>query len=370
MGGENRSFRLRALVAFALVYVFWGSTYLAIGIAVKHIPPVVLGAARFIIAGALMLAWCALRGKQVRLRRRELVRLGMIGVLLLTTGNVVLGLAETYIPTGLAALLGAVTPLCFVLLERLSDRGERIGWRGLAGILLGLLGVAVLLWPSLSVPLHVGCRELIGAALVLCCSFSWACGSVISKRSALGVDVYTATAWEMLLGGLFNLLLAVAVGDLTAGTWTREAVWSVAYLIVAGSWIGFTAFVWLLHHVPTSKVSTHSYVNPIVAVLLGWLVLHERITGYIIAGSVIVVFSVILVTGAKRRAIVSASARTALKAAAPAEVVALAGVEAAADAVVVALGNSPPEDEASAKRFADEAAIRDKACLPTLGEQA
>ena len=170
MSSENSSFRLQVIIAFALVYVLWGSTFLAIGIAVKHIPPVVMGAARFTIAGAVMLVWCALRGKRVRLSRHEFLRLGMIAILLLCTGNVVLAVAETYIPTGLAALLGAVTPLCFVILERLSHRGERIGRRAMAGILFGLLGVAVLLWPSLRAGLHLGHRELIGAGFSLCCS--------------------------------------------------------------------------------------------------------------------------------------------------------------------------------------------------------
>ncbi|MGA2990076.1 MAG: EamA family transporter [Candidatus Korobacteraceae bacterium] len=346
MSGDNSSFRLRVTIAFALVYVLWGSTFLAIGIAVKHIPPVVLGAVRFLVAGAVMLVWCGLRGKRVRLSRHEFLRLAMIGILLLCTGNVVLGLAETYIPTGLAALLGAVTPLCFVVLERLSHRGERIGRRALAGILFGLLGVAVLLWPSLRAGLHLGHRELFGAALVVCCSFSWAAGSILSKRSALEVDPHTASAWEMLLGGLVNLVVSFATGGLGAAAWTREAVWAVAYLIVAGSWIGFTAFVWLLHHVPTSKVSTHSYVNPIVAVVLGWLILHEQITGYIIAGSVIVVVSVILVTtGSKRRVPpVAVEAELALE---------LEAAEAAA--------------ERGKQELAGEAGIRDKGFL---GEQA
>ncbi len=360
MSGKDRSFRLQVIIAFALVYVLWGSTNLAIGIAVKHIPPVVMGAVRFSIAGAVMLVWCALRGKRVRLRRHEFLRLGMIGILLLCTGNVVLGVAETYIPTGLSALLGAVTPLCFVVLERLSHGGERIAKRALAGILFGLLGVAVLLWPSLRAGLHVGHRELIGAALVLACSFSWASGSILSKRSALEVDPHTASAWEMLLGGLVNLLLSVATGGLAAN-WTREAVWAVAYLIVAGSWIGFTAFVWLLHHVPTSKVSTHSYVNPIVALALGWLVLHEQVTGYIIAGSVIIVLSVILVSGARWR-----GARSAVEAGPPATArVAFAAVEATS---ALALDAAPePLAAAGQQKFPDKAAVRKKGFL---GEQA
>ena len=149
----------------------------------------------------------------------------------------------------------------------------------------------------------------------------------------------------MLLGGLVNLVVSFATGGLGAAVWTREAVWSVIYLIVAGSWIGFTAFVWLLHHVPTSKVSTHSYVNPIVAVVLGWLILHEQITGYIIAGSVIVVASVVLVTGARHKvpaAVVEADLALELEAA---EAAAITGKQ----------------------EFADKAGIKDKAFL---GEQA
>jgi drug/metabolite transporter (DMT)-like permease len=361
MSSENSSFRLRVIIAFALVYVLWGSTYLAIAIAVRHLPPVVMGATRFSIAGAVMLVWCALRGKRVRLRRHEFLRLGMIGILLLCTGNVMLAWAETYIPTGLAALLGAATPLCFVVLERLSHRGERIGRRALAGILLGLLGVAVLLWPSLRAGLHLGQRELIGAALVLCCSLSWASGSILSKRSALEVDPYTASGWEMLLGGSVNLLVSLASGGLGAAVWTREALWAVTYLIVAGSWIGFTAFVWLLHHVPISKVSTHAYVNPLVALLLGWLVLHERITGYIIAGCAIVVVSVILVTGAKRRL-----PPTALEAGSPANAgVAFAGVPEAGLAVEAGAGG--PAGATGKQGFAAADDIREKAFL---GEQA
>jgi len=295
----NRRFRLQVIIAFALVYVFWGSTYLGIGIAVEHVPSVVMGATRFSIAGAALLLWCALRGRRVRLSLHEFLRLTLLGVVLLSISNVLLGISETYIPTGLASLLLAITPLWFLLLERLSSRGERIGRRGLVGILLGLCGVVVLMWPALSAGLHLGRRELIGAGLILISSISWASGSIISKRWHLAVDVYSASAWQMLMAGLVNGLVGLLLGSFKAAHWTRPAVFAIGYLIVAGSWIGFTAYVWLLHNVSTSKVATYAYVNPLVAVFLGWLVLHERITPYILAGSVIVVVSVILVTGAK-----------------------------------------------------------------------
>ena len=295
----NRNIRLQVIVAFGLVYVLWGSTYLGIGIAVEHVPSVVMAAVRFSIAGTALLLWCALRGRRVRLRLHEFLRLTVIGVLLLSISNVLVGISETYIPTGLTSLLLAITPLWFLLLERLSSRGERIGRRALAGILLGLCGVVVLLWPALSAGLHLGRRELAGAGLVLLASISWAGGSIVSKRWHMDVDTYSTSGWQMLMAGLVNCLVGLLLGSFKAASWTRPAVLAIGYLIVAGSWVGFTAYVWLLHNVSTAKVATYAYVNPIVAVFLGWLVLHEQITPYIVAGSVIVVVSVILVTGAK-----------------------------------------------------------------------
>lgn len=299
---RDRKFRLHVIVAFALVYVLWGSTYLAIAIAVKHIPPLMMGGVRFVIAGGLMLAWRAFAGHTVTVSRRDMFRLTVIGILLLTTGNVVLGWAETLIPTGLAALLIAITPMWFLLLERLSHRGDRISPRGLVGIALGLCGVVVLLWPDLTGGVHVGSRELLGAGLVLFSSFSWANGSILSKRWHISVDPYTASGWQMLMAGMINLALAFLSGEHHRTQWAGDSVAAIIYLIIAGSLIGFTAYVWLLRNVPTSKVATYAYVNPIVAVFLGWLVLDEKITPYILAGSAIVVLSVALVTGAKSHA--------------------------------------------------------------------
>jgi drug/metabolite transporter (DMT)-like permease len=292
-------FRAQMILAFGLVYVLWGSTYLAIRIAVEHIPPLMMGAVRFIIAGVLMLGWRAFSGHPIKVKPRELLRLVVIGVLLLTTGNVVLGWAETLIPTGLAALLIAITPLWFLLLEHFSRRGDHLSWRGIVGIALGLLGVVVLLWPDITGAVHVGRRELLGAALVMCSSFSWACGSVFSKRWHLAVDPYTASGWEMFAAGCVNLILALLVGDEHRTVWASSSVGAIVYLVIAGSMIGFTAYVWLLQNVPTPKVATYAYVNPIVAVFLGWLVLHEKITPFIIGGSVVVVLSVYIVTGAE-----------------------------------------------------------------------
>jgi drug/metabolite transporter (DMT)-like permease len=293
-------FRTQVVVAFALVYVLWGSTYLGIAIAVRNIPPLMMGASRFIIAGLLMLAWRKFRGHDILLPPREMFRLTVIGCLLLVTGNVVLGLAETMIATGLAALLIAITPLWFLILERFFfARGDRIAPRGLAGIALGIVGVIVLLWPDLMGSVRMGHRELVGASLVLFSSMSWATGSVLSKRWHVEADPYTASGWEMLNAGVVNLVLALLVGDHHSTVLERHSVEAVAYLVVAGSLIGFTAYVWLLRNVPTPKVATYAYVNPIVAMLLGWMINGEQFTRYILAGAAVVLASIVLVTGAK-----------------------------------------------------------------------
>lgn len=299
MTEAQRKFRAQVILAFGLVYVLWGSTYLAIGIAVKHVSPPMMGGTRFFIAGGLMLLWRKLTGSSISVAPRDLLRLTVIGVLLLCTSNVVLGWAEQMIPTGLAALFIAITPLWFLILETFSHKGEHFPPRGIAGLALGLAGVVVLLWPKLMQTGSVGRRELFGSIIVIFASMSWATGSVLSKRWHIPVDPYTASGWEMLLAGVVNLIVAGINGDFARLHWNRSAALAIFYLIIAGSWIGFTAYIWLLKNVPISKVATYAYVNPIVAVLLGCLVLHERFDLWMAAGSVVIILGVILVTAAK-----------------------------------------------------------------------
>lgn len=301
MSDAQQKFRLQVITAFALVYILWGSTYLAIGIAVEHVAPPMMGASRFLVAGSAMLLWRKLSGNSIAVSRQEFLRLTVIGILLLVTSNVVLGWAEQMIPTGLAALLVAIVPLWFLLLERMSHKGERFSSRAVAGIVLGIAGVAVLMWPKLRVGFAIGHREIFGMVLVMSASISWATGSILSKRWHVRVDPYGASGWEMLMAGVVNLGVAGALGEFQRTYWDRSAILAIFYLIVAGSWIGFTAYVWLLKHVPTSKVATYAYVNPIVAVFLGWLVLHERMDAWMFAGSIVIILSVVLVTGAKPR---------------------------------------------------------------------
>ncbi|MBV9622534.1 MAG: EamA family transporter [Acidobacteria bacterium] len=286
---------------FLLVYLFWGSTYLGIDIAIEHIPPALMCATRFSLAGLLMLGYCLVSGKNVRYSARELLELAVVGNLLLMGGNLTLSYSERYISTGLAALLVAITPLWFLVLDSLLIGHHRLSARGLVGLGLGFVGTIVLLWPQLGAPGELGKKQLWYSLALLAGSLSWAFGSVLSKRWQSGPPSFAATAWQVLFAGLGNLVFALGNHELAHATWTARGIGAIAYLIVGGSLIGYTAYIYILGHAPTAKVSTYAYVNPLVAVFLGWLVLGERIDRYIVAGSAIVIASVILVTGAAIR---------------------------------------------------------------------
>jgi drug/metabolite transporter (DMT)-like permease len=287
------------ILAFGLVYLFWGSTYLAIDIGVQTIPPALLCAVRFSIAGAVMLAVCALTGHKVLYSPRQIALAAVVGLLLLMGGNLTLCYAELTVSSGLAALIIAITPLWFLVLDSLLLGHHHISARGKAGLALGILGLFVLFYPELTSRTTLGHRELWASLSLIGGSFSWALGSVLSKRWQSGMDVFSFTGWQVLAAGVGNFLFAWLAGDFSRVVWTPRGVGATMYLVVCGSWIGYTAYIWLLEHVPTSKVSTYAYVNPVVAVFLGWLVLHEHVDRFILLGSAIVVLSVVLVTSAK-----------------------------------------------------------------------
>jgi drug/metabolite transporter (DMT)-like permease len=286
------------ILAFGLVYLFWGSTYLAIDIAVQTIPPALMCGVRFSIAGIVMLAVCAASGRRVLYSPRQIALSAVVGLLLLMGGNLTLSYAELAVSSGLAALILAITPLWFLVLDSLLLGDHHISGRGKSGLVLGILGLFVLVWPQLQSG-TLGHRELWASISLIFGSFSWALGSVLSKRWQSGMDVFSATGWQVVAAGAGNFIFAFFAGDLSRVHWTVRGISATMYLVVCGSWIGYTAYIWLLEHVPTSKVSTYAYVNPVVAVFLGWLILHERVDRFILAGSAIVVLSVVLVTGAK-----------------------------------------------------------------------
>ena len=272
-------------------------------VAVEHMAPYTLASVRYMISGPVMLACCALAGQKIRLSRQDAGRLLAIGVLLLAVGNIGVIWAEEYLPTGLTALLVAVLPIWIAVIEAWIFRDVRIPPLGLAGLALGIAGMFVLLWPKLSSGTRFGHMELAGVVILLAGSFGWAYGSVLSSRWTLSIGVFAAIAWQMTLGGLVDTLVAFATGGFSHIEWTRNVILSLAYLVVCGSWIGFTCYIWLLEHVPAPKVGTYAYVNPVVAVFLGWLFLDEKVDGYMLAGTAIILAAVTMVNISKLRSI-------------------------------------------------------------------
>ena len=298
MTAAQKQQQFRVALCFALVYVFWGSTYLAIKIAVEHIPAAMMGASRFLISGPLMLALCALTGRTIKISKHDFVRVAAIGILLLTGGNVLLAWSEKYVDSGLAALIVAVVPIWVALIEGFILKGDRLRGRGWVGLFLGIAGLGILLWPDLR-NTSAERAKLIAAGVLLLGSLSWTVGSIISRRSKLSIGPFAATGWEMSIAGAANLLISLALGDLRETVWTPRGIGAILYLVTFGSMIGFTAYIWLLEHVPTPKVATYAYVNPVVAVFLGWLIAGEQLNWYIAAGMVVIVAAVALVTSSK-----------------------------------------------------------------------
>jgi len=297
---DERKHRLKVVIAFGLVYVFWGSTYLAIGItSAEGIPSFVMCAMRFLIAGPLMLAACAVFGRTIHISRQEALRLAVIGGLLLVGGNGGLAWAEQYVPTGFAALIVAVTPIWFLVLETFFFRGDRMSRRGLIGLAMGIVGIAILVWPKIIHRDALGVMQLVGSISLLFSSMSWAVGSVFSRKWRMKVDPLVATSWEMIFAGLGHCVLVLLTGQLHRASFNQRGVTAVLYLVIFGSWIGYTSYIWLLKHVPTPKVATYAYVNPIVAVILGWVVLHELFDHFVLAGTIVIVTAVVLVTTAQ-----------------------------------------------------------------------
>lgn len=288
--------RWLVLAAFAAIYIIWGSTYLGIAVAVQTIPPHVMAGIRFVISGAVLFAFLRWRGvpmpKLVHWRSALIV-----GILLLGLGNGSVSWAETMVPTGLASLMIAVVPLWMVLMDWARPGGTRPKGGVFFGIALGLGGIVLLVGPAalgLDRPLNYS-----GVAIMLLASLAWSLGSIYSRHADIPDNPLMLTAMEMLLGGIFLLGMALPLGEYTDFTFAQvtTASWvALLYLILFGSFLGFTAYVFLLQVSTPAKVSTYAYVNPVVAVFLGWALLGETITPLTLAASAIIVAGVAIIT--------------------------------------------------------------------------
>ncbi|HEX7942546.1 MAG TPA: EamA family transporter [Gemmatimonadaceae bacterium] len=302
-GASPAPSRARMVAAFATVYIVWGSPYLAIKYAIATIPPFLMAGSRFLLAGALLYAF-ALRGGGPAPTRRQWLNASVIGILLLGLGNGGVVWAELLVPSGLAALLVAAMPVWMVLFEALRPEGRRPTALVVAGIMLGLFGQAVLVGPS-SHGAGSQSVSLVGVAALLIATMSWAAGSIRARLVDLPASRVRTTAMEMLAGGAALLVVGAAVGEVPQFLSVRPSTASIAawlYLVVFGSLLAFTAFVWLNATVAPARAATYAYVNPIVAVGLGWLLLGEPVTSRTVVAAVIILGAVLVINVAGSRA--------------------------------------------------------------------
>ena len=289
----------RLLFAFAAVYLFWGSTYLAIRIAIETLPPFLMAAARHLIAGAVLYFWA----------RRQATPAGpeswksawVAGALLLLGGNGAVVWAEMRVASGLAALLVATVPLWIAVLNWFQPGGARPGARTEAGLIVGFAGMALLVDPS-SIAGH-GSVDLPGAALLVFGSLSWSAGSLYAIRSRPSASPPMGAAMQMLCGGALLLVAGLLTGEansLATTTISWRSVGALAYLVVFGSLAGFTSYIWLLRATSPARASTYAFVNPVVAVLLGWGLAGEAITLRTIVAATVIIAGVVIITTAPR----------------------------------------------------------------------
>jgi drug/metabolite transporter (DMT)-like permease len=290
--------RARLLAAFAAVYVIWGSTYLAIRFAVETMPPLLMAGARFTIAGLILLLWSRLVQRAERPSRSDW-RTGLVsGALLLVGGNGAVVWAETRVPSGIAALLVAVVPLWMVLLDWWRPGGRRPGAPVFAGLALGLVGLGLLVGPD---ALHGdgGAVDTIGAVVLIAGSLSWAIGSMFTRQAPPATTSINGSGTQMFAGGLCLLIAGTFGGELARldlAHVAERSVLGLLYLVVFGSLIGFTAYLYLLSHTTAAKAATYAYVNPVVAVLLGWAFAHEPLTMRTVLAAAVILAGVAIIT--------------------------------------------------------------------------
>ena len=286
------------LLAFGSVYLFWGSTYGAIHVAGEHLPVPVVSATRSLISATLIVLICLLSGKNLRVPRGEGWKLVVVGLLFMSCNNMLLTWGEKLVPSGFASLIVSTMPIMIALIEMVLPGGDALNKRGWAGTVLGTLGIGVLVWPSLHAGAahgNGGSQTLLGVWVLLGAALAFAVGSVLSRRFHFTADTFVATGWQIGAAGLFNTTLAFATGGWHRAVWTWTGFGSIVYLSIFGSIFGLVAFTYLLQNVAVTKVSTYAFVNPVIAVLLGVLLLHERLVKTEIAGMAVIVCAVAMV---------------------------------------------------------------------------
>jgi drug/metabolite transporter (DMT)-like permease len=299
---EIKATTAKLVTAFAAVYLIWGSTYLAIRYAIETLPPLLMASARFLAGGSILYFWSRMQGAPAG-SRKSWKDAFIIGMMLLFFGNGAVVLAEQWVPSGLTAVLVASVPLWVSLLGWLVPGGQRPTAQVAIGILLGLFGVTLLI--GVGSLRGAGTVDPFGAAVLLFGSMSWAAGSLYGRKTHISDSPIQASGMQMMGGGTFLLAAGLASGELSRfdpGGVSAHSILALVYLALFGSIIGFTAYSWLLKATTPTRAATYAYVNPAVAVLLGWAIAGEPLTPRMVFSMCIIVAAVMVITMAKRPA--------------------------------------------------------------------
>ena len=282
----------RAYLAWVLLCFIWGTTYLAIRIGVKDLPPILFAGLRWLIAGPILLFFLILRKYELP-KKSDFIHLTIVGLALLGIGSSFVVFAEQYIPSGLAALLITTLPFWVVGIESLLPNRKKINIKVIGGIFLGLVGVGLIFGSdikNLFNPSYIS-----GVVGLMIAVIGWTAGSLYSKYNKISVHPLMGAAFQMIIAGVVLTILAAGIGEFSSITFTTESLSAFIYLVVAGSLIGYASYIYAIAHLPVSFVTTYAYINPIIALFLGWLVLNETLDFTIIIAAVIILAGVILV---------------------------------------------------------------------------
>jgi len=283
---------LKAFLAWINVCVIWGTTYLVIRIGVQHLPPMLFAGIRWIIAGSIFIVFMKWKGKALP-KANEIVHLAIVGLALLGLGNGLVVVSEQWIPSGLTALLLSTVPFGIVGLESLLPKGPKLNLTIIAGLIMGLLGVFLIFKGEVKYLLVVENR--LGILGIMMAVFFWSLGSIYSKYKKVNVHPLMGASVQMLVAGTAMAIVGVSLGELQKITLEMKGFLSLAYLITVGSWVGYGSYIYAIAHLPLSLVATHAYVNPIIALFLGWLILDEELNLQIIIAAFVILVGVSIV---------------------------------------------------------------------------
>lgn len=274
----SKSTNTKAILAWLSISIIWGTTYLAIRIGVKDLPPLLFAGIRWTTAASILIFYFLIK-KEKFPSLEEMFHLGIIGIALLGIANALVVIAEIWVPSGLAALIIATLPFWMVGLESLIPSGPKLNWRIILGLLLGVFGVVIIFGNDFSLLFEteyfIGILSLIGAVI------SWAAGSLYSKYKRINVRPLMGATFQMLIAGIAQMTVGLILGETSDFHFNGDSLFALLYLIVAGSLIGYTSYIYALEHLPAAFVSTYAYVNPVIALFLGWLILDEDINWFI-----------------------------------------------------------------------------------------